>query len=139
MFSSKKTTFMAKTNETVAPTINLIGVGTSIKGDMNSDGDMRVDGAVNGTVNCKGKLVIGNTGKIEGEISCQNADISGTITGNIVVLELLALKSTANIKGDIETGKLSVEPGASFTGSCSMGGIVKGLKNNSELVAEKTA
>jgi cytoskeletal protein CcmA (bactofilin family) len=130
---------MAKTNENTSASINLIGTGTNIKGDINCDGDIRIDGSVNGSVVSKGKVVVGPTGKVDGEITCQNADISGSLNGNISVAELLILKSTANLKGDITTNKLSVEPGANFSGVCSMGGVVKGLKNSDRIAAEKTA
>jgi cytoskeletal protein CcmA (bactofilin family) len=129
MFNKNKTSFMTKNNDVDTGSINLIGVGTSINGEIKSSGDVRIDGILIGSVNTKGKVVIGSTGSVEGEIVCQNADISGTINGNITVLELLALKATANLKGEIITNKLSIEPGANFSGSCSMGGVVKDLKH----------
>lgn len=120
---------MAKPNLPDTGSVNLIGAGTEITGDINTNGDIRIDGTMSGTLIVKGKLVLGSTGSIEGEISCQNADISGSIKGKIIVSELLTLKSTAKINGDIVTNKLAIEPGANFTGSCSMGGVVKDLKN----------
>ena len=67
--------------------------------------------------------------KIEGEITCQNADISGETSGKVIVHELLILKSTAKLDGDIYTSKLAIEPGAKFTGTCNMNEIPKpGLK-----------
>lgn len=137
MFNKKNELEKATVNASAS--INLIGAGTNIKGDIASDGDIRIEGFVNGSITCKGKVVVGSTGKVEGEITCQNADISGTLNGNISVAELLILKATANLKGDITTNKLSVEPGANFSGACSMGGVVKGLKSNERIVAEKTA
>ena len=111
---------MAKTTETDHTTINLVGTGTVIKGEVSSTGDIRIDGTLNGHVQCKGKIVVGSTGVLEGEIYCQNADFSGKIKGKIEVSELLTLKSTARLYGDIITNKLAIEPGASFTGTCSM-------------------
>ncbi|HOY30748.1 MAG TPA: polymer-forming cytoskeletal protein [Bacteroidales bacterium] len=111
---------MAKNIEVESPVINIIGNGTSIKGDIKASGDMRIDGTLIGSINAKGKVVIGNTGHVEGEIVCQNADFSGNLQGKIMVTELLAMKASAQIQGDIITGKLSVEPGAKFTGTCKM-------------------
>lgn len=113
---------MAKpiTPEPQTPNINLIGAGTIIVGDIKVNGDMRIDGSVNGKIHGKGKLVIGSSGVIEGEIHCQNADISGMIKGQVHVGELLVLKSSAKIIGDIHTQKISIEPGALFTGNCTM-------------------
>jgi len=132
---------MAKnTNET--PSVNLIGAGTVIEGDITTNGDMRIDGNLTGTINVKGKLVVGASGMVEGEIICQNADISGTIKGKIGVAELLSLKSSSKLTGDIITNKIAIEPGATFSGSCSMGGVIKDIKGEhreeAEL-AEKTA
>jgi cytoskeletal protein CcmA (bactofilin family) len=112
---------MAKiiTNET--PTVNMIGKGTSIKGDVRSDGDFRIDGNLNGSIHSTGKIVVGSTGQIEGEINCQNADISGVVKATIKVKELLSLKATCKVNGDVHTDKLAIEPGAIFTGTCSMG------------------
>ncbi len=110
--------------------INLIGSGTQITGEIKTNGDIRIDGIHKGTLVVKGKLVVGPTGQIEGEVECQNADVSGEIKGKIIVAELLALKSTARINGDIIAGKLAIEPDATFTGSCSMGGVVKNIQAN---------
>ncbi len=113
---------MAKTSNPESNAINLIGPGTEITGDLNSNSDVRVDGSLNGNLTTKGKVVIGETGKIKGEIKCKNADISGKIEGKISVSELLSLKPSSLIEGDIITNRLSIEPGARFTGSCSMSG-----------------
>lgn len=111
---------MAKNNESENTSINLIGVGTTITGDIESNGDIRIDGNLKGSLVTKGKVVIGETGSVTGEINCKNADISGKIDGKITVSELLALKLTAKIFGDIITNKLAIEPGAIFTGTCNM-------------------
>ncbi len=121
MFNKQKThNNMAKNNETESPTVNLIGNHTFIKGDVKLDGDIRIDGTLIGSVNSKGKVVVGITGNIEGEIICKNADISGNIKAKVTVSELLSLKSTAKLTGDVTTNKLSIEPGAKFSGSCNM-------------------
>jgi cytoskeletal protein CcmA (bactofilin family) len=129
MFNSNKTSGMSKTNTPDSPSINLIGAGTVIEGDIKSNGDIRIDGNIKGSINVKGKLVVGSTGVVDGEVVCQNADISGTIRAKVTVSELLSLKSTAKLSGDLITNKLSIEPGADFTGSCSMGGVVKDMKH----------
>lgn len=109
--------------------INLIGAGTSIEGEVTSAGDIRIDGTIVGSVSSKAKVVVGSTGVIQGDIICQNADISGTVKGKTNVTEMLFLKATARMNGDIQTGKLVVEVGAVFTGSCNMGGIIKDIKH----------
>lgn len=119
---------MAKPNENVSASVNIIGAGTTIDGEVKSSGDIRIDGTINGSVISKAKVVVGSTGKVEGDVSCQNADIFGLIKGKTTVSELLFLKSSANINGDIITSKLVVEAGASFTGSCNMGPVIKDLK-----------
>ena len=102
-------------------TINIISEGTLIKGDITANGDIRIDGELVGNINAKGRLVIGPQGKVDGEINCNNIEVSGYIKGKITVSELLTMKASAQIYGDIIAGKLSVEPGSLFTGSCSMG------------------
>lgn len=103
--------------------INIISEGTLIKGDISASGDIRIDGELVGNINAKGRLVIGPQGKVDGEINCNNIEISGYIKGKITVSELLTMKASAQIYGDIFAGKLSVEPGSLFTGSCSMGDL----------------
>jgi cytoskeletal protein CcmA (bactofilin family) len=142
MFNPKKNApFMTKGQDIDQVSINLIGTGTIITGEVKANGDLRIDGTVSGSIQSKGKVVVGPTGAVEGEITCQNADVSGTVKGNMFVAELLALKSSANLKGEIVTNKLSIEPGANFSGSCSMGGVVKDLKHAEarDKKAEKTA
>ena len=114
---------MAKINENELSTnnINLVGLGTEINGDINSNGDLRIDGTLIGNLTVKGKVVVGETGKIKGEITCKNSDISGTIEGKVTVQELLSIKSSARINGDLYVGKLAIEPGSMFTGYCAMG------------------
>ena len=111
---------MAKVNETESTTINLISNGTEITGDIRSQGDIRIDGMLIGNLNTKGKVVIGNTGKVKGEVICKNSEVSGEIEGKINVSQLLTLKISSAINGDIITNKLSIEPGARFTGNCNM-------------------
>ena len=120
--------------------VNIIGQGTSILGDINSNGDIRIDGTLKGSIKTEGKVVLGKEGVVEGDVVCQNADISGTIKAKITVSNLLSLKETAKLNGDIVTNKLSIEPGAEFTGSCSMGAVIREIKNVEEATEkEKTA
>ncbi|TVQ13149.1 MAG: polymer-forming cytoskeletal protein [Bacteroidetes bacterium] len=111
---------MAKNSDAEHTSINLIGNGTTIKGEVKSNGDIRIDGTLIGQVYSKGKIVVGNTGIIEGEIYCQNADFSGNIKAKVEVSELLTLKATSRLRGEIVTNKLAIEPGARFTGTCTM-------------------
>lgn len=111
---------MAKNIISESPAVNMIGKGTSIKGDIRSDGDFRVDGILLGSVQSTGKIVVGVSGSIEGDITCQNADISGNVKAIIKVKELLSMKATSRVTGEIYTGKLAIEPGAKFSGTCSM-------------------
>ena len=120
---------MAKNLDPQAPARNRIGPETTIKGDIISDGNFRIDGTLEGSIKTKGKVVVGEKGLIQGEVLCQNADVEGTIKGKLQVTQLLALKATAKIHGDILVDKLSIEPGANFTGSCKMGAVVKDLKD----------
>jgi len=107
-------------NENETNGINIIGIGTKITGDVNSNGDIRVDGSLSGKLITKGKVVIGETGKVKGEINCKNSDVEGSIEGKIIVAQLLSLKSKARINGDIIAGKLAIEPGCQFSGNCDM-------------------
>ena len=111
---------MVKFNETDNATINLISSGTDITGDIKSNGDIRIDWTLTGNLNTKGKVVIGPTGKVSGEVFCKNSEVSGIVEGKINVGQLLNLKASSKILGDITTSKLSIEPGARFTGNCKM-------------------
>lgn len=99
---------------------NKIVAGTQIKGEIETNGDIRIDGTVLGTLKSKGKLVLGTTGKIEGDVVCKNAEIQGILKARIHVDELLSLKSTAQVEGDIITNKIAIEPGAKISGSINM-------------------
>ena len=107
-------------NEHEANAINIIGIGTHINGDVKSNSDIRVDGSLTGKLITKGKVVIGESGKVNGEIKCKNSDVEGSIEGKITVEELLSLKTKARIKGDIIATRLAIEPGCQFSGNCDM-------------------
>ena len=112
---------MSRNNDVQPNAVNLICDGTSIKGDVEASRDIRIDGYLNGKMQVNGKVVVGNTGRIEGDVNCKTIDVSGKVEGNIIASEMVNLKSTALIFGNITTDKISVEPGAKFTGSCKMG------------------
>lgn len=103
------------------PARNLIGNGTTIKGDIESNGDIRIDGHLIGSLKSNGKVVIGATGVMEGDLNCKQAEISGAVKGNIITEELTALKSTSKVEVDLSTKQLLIEVGAQFTGKCVMG------------------
>ncbi len=107
-------------SDNVSSLINTITVGTTIKGDIQANGDFRMDGVLDGNITLTGKLVIGEHGQIHGNVVCQNANVIGTIDGNLSVKEFLTLYSTAKVKGDIVANKLAIESGAYFTGTCHM-------------------
>ncbi len=118
---SSKNGKMANGNNNIDPTqLNQIKAGTIITGEIITEGLIRIDGKLNGNLSTAGKLFIGPTGEIIGDIKCKQADIEGKVEGKILVSDLLSLKSTANIKGEIQTQKLAIETGAVFNGTCAM-------------------
>jgi cytoskeletal protein CcmA (bactofilin family) len=126
---------MSKILPPETPSVNIIGNGTEINGNIKTNGDLRIDGFIKGTIVATGKVVVGSTGRVEGEISCQNADISGDVKAHIKVTELLSLKASATVSGDIFTNKLAIEPGAVFTGACKMGNQ-EGINGKSDQTSE---
>lgn len=115
--------------------INTITKGTTIKGNIAANGDFRMDGILQGNITLNGKLVIGESGSITGNVVCQNANIIGSVIGNVTVQELLSLHATANVKGDILINKLSIEPGATFSGTCRM---IDEVRKNASKPSENT-
>lgn len=110
----------SQNNEQILKSMNMIGTGTKITGDVHTEGDIRIDGTVNGTVHSKSKLAVGESGLVEGNIHCANGSIEGRVKGNLFVSELIFLRKTAVIDGDIVTKKLVVEEGARLNGNCNM-------------------
>ncbi len=100
--------------------INILNAGTRITGDLASEGDLRVDGSVQGNIEVKTKLVLGQSAHVKGNINAQNSDVSGVVIGNVTVTELLTIKATAKITGDIACSKLIIEAGAEFNGNSAM-------------------
>lgn len=104
-----------------ATSTSLIGAGTTIKGDIVSHGDIRIDGVLKGNIFGSAKVLIGSEGSVEGDVEGQQADILGKVTGKIVIKDLLNLRGKANIKGNISAGKLQVEPTVTLKGQCHIG------------------
>jgi cytoskeletal protein CcmA (bactofilin family) len=115
--------------EVPSQNINLISSGTKITGDVVAEGDIRIDGSLKGNIKSKGRLVIGSSGSVEGEILCANIEVAGKFKGKISAAELLTMKATAVVSGDIIATKLAVEPGSLFTGSCQMGPVPEKIPN----------
>jgi len=122
MFSSNKDKNQMSKNSIVpmSNSVSTIANGTTVTGEIKSEGNYRIDGVLKGDINVSEKLIIGPTGIIEGNIWCANSDISGKVTGKIIVKELLSLVASAQVFGEIVTKKLSIEPGAIFSGTCKM-------------------
>lgn len=101
---------------------NALTAGSKIVGNITADSDFRIDGLIEGDLQCTGKVVIGEAGRVKGTIACQNAEILGLLEGKITCSQQLSLRSSGKIVGDVHTKTLIVEPGALFNGTCSMGG-----------------
>lgn len=112
---------MAKETNTISGTAyNALTNGSKIVGNIIADKDFRIDGEVQGDIQCKGKVIIGQTGLLKGTITCINAEILGSVQGDLIVQESLTLRSTANLTGRVKTKSLIIEPNAIFNGTCSM-------------------
>ncbi len=132
MFGSKKTTTDSTTTTLISTpsvkttasessnALNSLVKGTVVEGSITSESDIRVDGTIKGTLTCKAKVIIGTSGFIDGEVRCQNAHIEGKFIGTLRVEELLSIKETAEVVGDVSTSKLLVQPGAIFNVTCNM-------------------
>lgn len=101
---------------------NALTAGSKIVGNITADSDYRIDGLIEGELNCSGKVVIGEAGRVKGTINCQNAEVMGLIEGKVICSQQLSLRANGRINGDVQTKTLIVEPGAQFNGTCSMGG-----------------
>ncbi|MDZ4668104.1 MAG: polymer-forming cytoskeletal protein [bacterium] len=113
--------FKPSKNNTFNPQeINVLNAGTKIVGDLNSEGDLRIDGTVKGNIEIKTKLVLGVSSSVDGNVNAQNCDVSGNVNGTITVSELLTIKASAKIQGDISCNKLVIESGAEFNGKSTM-------------------
>ena len=112
---------MATTQQQAGTLYNALTSGSKIIGTIIADSDIRIDGNVEGDLQCSGKVVIGEKGHVNGTIDCQNAEIMGQVEGKVNVQQTLALRATSRMKGDVHTQTLIVEPNAQFNGTCAMG------------------
>ncbi|MDN5200667.1 polymer-forming cytoskeletal protein [Fulvivirgaceae bacterium BMA10] len=136
MFNNKLEEKMA---EDVSNTSNSIGKGTTLTGNIETYGNLRIEGKVKGDIKSKSKIVLGKSSYIEGNILAQNADIEGEVSGTIEIVDILVLKPSAKIKGNIKTNKFIIESGAQFNGQCKMGQVQKEIKlGEPELANSKT-
>jgi len=138
MFSNTKKTGSESTpTSSSSSAINTIVQGTHIEGTISAQNDIRIDGTVEGILNCSGKLIIGSEGKVDGQASCLNAVIEGKFKGTLTVNDVLDVRESANVVGEIITGKLLVQTGALFNGNCDMGQKIKNIP--AETISEANA
>jgi len=123
MFSKEE----KKSAEELSQTSNIIGKETVLEGSIESAGNIRIEGKVLGNAKAKAKFVMGNDAYVDGNVVARSGEVGGNIRGNIEISELLILKPTAVINGDILTNQLVVEPGATFNGGCKMGYLAKDI------------
>ena len=119
---------MANEKQQSGMMFNALTAGSKIVGNITADSDFRIDGLIEGEINCTGKIVIGEAGRVKGTISCQNAEILGLMDGKISCSQQLSLRASGKIQGDVHTKTLIVESGAQFNGTCSMGSAVAAEK-----------
>ncbi|MFI5133578.1 MAG: polymer-forming cytoskeletal protein [Chitinophagales bacterium] len=115
----------------------LISAGTTLKGDISSSSDLRIDGTVIGNIQSSSKIVIGSNGVVEGDIFGNQADIVGKVSGNIRAKDLLQLRGECVVNGNLYAAKLQVEPTATFNGQCHMGANVVDMNNNEQQAAAR--
>lgn len=126
MFTTKEE---KKAADEITNSSNVIGKGTVLEGNIETSGNIRIEGKIIGNLKSKAKVALGNSSLVDGNVSAQNADVEGTVKGKVEIADMLVLKATATVHGDISTGKLVVEPGAVFNGTCKMGAAVKDIKS----------
>ncbi|MGH2553364.1 MAG: bactofilin family protein [Chitinophagaceae bacterium] len=135
MFNSKIKPDMQQTSNGNGTT--LISAGTKLKGDISSNSDLRIDGTIIGNIHSTAKIIIGSHGVVEGDISGNQADIVGKVSGNIRAKELLQLRGESVVTGNLFAGKLQIEPSATFNGQCHMGANIVEMNNNEQQNAAK--
>ncbi|MBZ9787065.1 polymer-forming cytoskeletal protein [Psychroflexus sp. CAK57W] len=133
MFSEKK----RPVNSDLTKEQNKIAQGTTFTGNIESQGSFRIEGKLIGNIKTPGKIVVGKTGYIEGQIECENADFEGEFKGELKVSKFLTLRATAKIEGEVFTDKLSIEPGAALNATCNMKGNVKSLSRKEQATITK--
>lgn len=124
MFRSKSG---LKEAESISESNNIIGKGSLITGDIDAEGNVRVEGKIDGNITSKKKVAIGADASITGNITAMNAELAGEVNGTVEVMETLILKASCTVNGDISAGKLIVEAGATLNGACRMGASIKNL------------
>lgn len=102
--------------------INSLVAGTSIEGTIKAQSDIRIDGDLNGNLECSGRVIIGTDGRITGDVQCQNAIIEGYMQGVLTVTEELDIRESGSVNGEVNTGKLKIAPGGIFNVNCNMNG-----------------
>lgn len=117
--------------------LNRIVSGAEIEGHIETSSSLRLDGKLKGSLNCQGRLVLGKSGVIIGNVACKDADVEGEITGDITVAGTLFLRASAKINGDIKTQKIVVENGAEFNGTCEMSSKVEAKVQKTEVAPEE--
>lgn len=136
MFNTKNKTDMQQ-EKTNGGGATLIGAGTTLKGEINSNNDLRIDGTVIGNITSSSKIIIGSSGVVEGDIFGNQADIVGKVSGNIRSKELLQLRGDCVVTGNLFAGTLQIEPTATFNGQCHMGANIVEMNNNEQQAAIK--
>lgn len=129
----------AKTTSESVNQQNTIAKGTTITGDIISDGDFRIEGTILGNIKTPGKVVLGRTGIINGTLKGANADIEGKFSGKLMLTDTLSLKSSAFVEGEVEVAKLAIEPGAAFNATCVMKGSLELGNTSNQKVAQNNA
>ncbi|MCL2596456.1 MAG: polymer-forming cytoskeletal protein [Paludibacter sp.] len=122
----------ATNGEVTGGTYNSLTIGTKVVGDVKSEADFRLDGEIEGSIECNGKLIVGQHGFVKGNVICENAEISGEVSGNVIINDTLSLRASAIVGGDIATKVLVIEPNAIFNGKCTMN------KNSKPIVGAKS-
>jgi len=134
MFGNKKSNESPTSSNSYSPnSINSLAKGTSVKGDISAENDFRIDGKLEGNLNSKGRLIIGGSGDVRGEVMCQNAVIEGVFDGVLKVTDLLVVKESARVTGNITVGNVNVESGAVFNVSCNTGAAVKKIVSDPKM------
>jgi cytoskeletal protein CcmA (bactofilin family) len=136
MFNTKNKTDMQQSTSN-GNGATLISSGTTLKGDISSNSDLRIDGTVIGNIQSAAKIIIGSSGVVEGDISGNQADVTGRVSGNVRAKELLQLRGESVVTGNLYAGKLQVEPTATFNGQCHMGANIVEMNNNEQQAAVK--
>jgi cytoskeletal protein CcmA (bactofilin family) len=100
---------------------SMLGQGCKIKGDIEIQGTMRIDGTFEGSISCPETLIIGKTGVVKADVKVKNAVIGGKLVGNIAASNKIELQSGSHVEGDIQTARLVIDEGVFFEGNCKMG------------------